>query len=95
MDRYDSTVQRRTVKTLAIVLLVIGVIAVLFALVYAGVRASSLPSWMPGYRHSVRTKHGHIVTYGQLKRYAFVLGLVGAGSLGLAWWLAYRYEPVD
>jgi hypothetical protein len=95
VDRYDSTVQRRTVKALAIVLLVIGVIAVMFALVYVGVRASSLPSWMPGYRHPVRTKRGRIITYGQLKRYVFVLVLVGAGSLGLAWWLAYRYEPVD
>jgi hypothetical protein len=88
-------VQRKTAKAWAIALLVIGVIAVMLALVYASVRASSLPSWMPGYRHPVRFKSGRTVTYSQLKRYAFALGLVGAGSLGLAWWLTYRYEPVD
>jgi hypothetical protein len=88
-------VQRRTAKALAIALLVIGVIAIAMALVYGIVRASSLPSWMPGYRHSVRVRSGRIVTFGRLKRYTLVLGLVGVASLWGGWWLAYRYEPVD
>jgi hypothetical protein len=88
-------VLRNTAKAWAIALAVVGVIIILIALVYAGVRASSLPSWMPGYRHSVRTKRGHIVTFGRLKRQAVVLLLVAAASLGLAWWFAYRYEAPD
>jgi hypothetical protein len=86
---------RSTAKAWAIALVVVGVIVILIALVYAGVRASSLPSWMPGYRHPVLTKRGRIVSFGRLKRQAIVLLLVGAVSLGVAWWLEYRYEAPD
>jgi hypothetical protein len=86
---------RSTAKAWAIALAVLGVIVIVIALVYVGVRASSLPSWMPGYRHPVLTKRGRTVAFGQLKRQAFVLLLVGAAALGVGWWLAYRYEAPD
>jgi hypothetical protein len=86
---------RQWVKPIAFTLLFVGVIATVVALLYAGVRASSLPSWMPGYHQPIRLKSGHAVSFGPLKRYAAALLVLGVASLSVAWWVGFRYEPAD
>jgi hypothetical protein len=86
---------RRWIKTVAIASLVVGVIAMTLAVVYLFVRASSLPSWMPGNRAPIRLRSGHLVTFGLLKRHVAVFAVVAAAALILAWWVAFRYEPND
>jgi hypothetical protein len=86
---------RKWIKPAAIALLVVGVVAVGLGIFYAVVRASSLPSSMPGYRAAVRLRSGRILTYSQLKRYAAALLVLGAAVLTLAWWVAFRYDPAD
>ncbi|HXY91306.1 MAG TPA: hypothetical protein VEP49_02425 [Acidimicrobiia bacterium] len=88
---------RTQANAIAIALLVIGGIALVFALVYSTIRAGDLPTFFPGHvsvpTHALR--NGRVIhTHTDTKR-ALVLLLVGAALLGGAWYVRFGYEPVD
>ncbi len=69
-----------------IVLIVVGVIAAVFAFEYFTVGIGHLPSWVPGH---VAGKHGHLHKRGLIAAVIAVLAFAGAG------WLIYRNVQAD
>ena len=86
---------RSMVKGIAIALSVLGVLLLLMAIVYMTMKASSLPSFVPGHLAERVTKKGHVIQTHTLAKRGFVLLLAALAAFGATWWLAFRYEPVD
>jgi hypothetical protein len=69
-----------------ILLLVIGIVAAVFAFEYLTVGIGHLPSWVPG--HAAH-KHGHLHKRGVVAAVVALAAFVGAG------WLIYRNVQAD
>jgi hypothetical protein len=86
---------RQYVRPLAIGLAVVGGLLLLFGIMYVAVTASNLPSFFPGHLPRVMGRHGHVIPTHAHTKLGLVLLLGSALALAAAWWLAFRYEPVD
>lgn len=83
------------VKGIAIALTVVGVLLFLTGIVYLTMKASSLPSFVPGHLAERVTKHGHVIGTHTLAKRGVALLLAAIAVFGATWWLAFRYEPAD
>jgi hypothetical protein len=83
------------VKGIAIALTVVGVLLLIGAVLYMTMKASSLPSFMPGHLDFRVTKRGRVLGTHTYTKRAFALILAAAAVFGVSWWLAFRYEPAD
>jgi hypothetical protein len=88
-------VPRSFVSPLAIALLVIGVLLAVLGIMYLTVAASHLPSFVPGHLTPHRLRNGNFIpTHTAKKKGIFALFVAVIVFVG-AWFLKYRYQPVD
>jgi len=86
---------RQLIRPVAIGLAVIGTIFLVLAIVYITMKASSLPSFLPGHLTERVTRKGHVIgTQAHWKR-GIVLLFAAVATFALTWWLAFRYDPAD
>jgi hypothetical protein len=88
-------VPRSLISPLAIGLLVVGVLLAVVGVVYLTTAASHLPSFFPGHLAPHRLRNGQFIrTHASKKKGIFAL-FVAVLVFGGAWFLKYRYQPVD
>jgi len=85
---------RRWINPLCIALCVVAALFLLLGLVYFFVPATHLPSFLPGAHHGVKRYKVHHAAHPGRKR-ALLVMLPAALPLAAAWWLKFRYDPLD
>jgi hypothetical protein len=88
-------ISRHLIRPVSIALTAVGTILVAFAVVYLAVRASHLPAFLPGHLARRVGKTGHVIRTHAHVKLGVALMLVAIASFAAAWWVAFRYEPVD
>jgi hypothetical protein len=86
---------RSMIKPLAIALAVVGTLLLVLAIIYITMKASHLPSFIPGHLPERVTKKGHTIETHTLAKRGIVLILAAVAVFAATWWLAFRYEPAD
>jgi hypothetical protein len=86
---------RSLVRPVTIVLTVAGVILLALAVLYLSTKASALPSFIPGHLPRRIGKTGHVIPTHAHTKLGLVLLVGSVIALAGAWWVAFRYEPVD
>ena len=85
---------RSWVNPLCIALCAVAAVFILLGIVYFFVPATHLPSFLPGHLHTVKRYKVHQVSHPARKR-ALLVMLPAALPLAAAWWLRFRYDPLD
>ncbi|HEV7525365.1 MAG TPA: hypothetical protein VGP92_10385 [Acidimicrobiia bacterium] len=85
---------RSWINPLCIALCVIAAVFVVIGLVYFFVPPTHLPSFLPGHIHGAKRYKVHHVSHPGRKR-ALLAMIPAALPLAGAWWLRFRYSPLD
>jgi len=85
---------RRWINPLCIALCAVAAVFIVLGIVYFFVPASHLPSFLGTHAHGMKRYKVHHPSHPSRKR-ALLVMLPAAIPLAAAWWLRFRYDPLD
>ena len=74
-----------------IVLIIVGIVAAIFAVEYLTTSIYHLPTWVPGNEHGKLTPHGKPVRGHEYKR-GYAAAVVAIGAFAWAGWMIYKMQ---